>query len=124
MAQTEVTINWTNENNDIAETYEIHRSQTSGFTPDSSTKIDQVPPTANQFTDKVPDGTYYYKIKAIRKDKSETTGDIQLVASCGGSAPATTQYVIDKPTLSTTEDISNFPVGGIVTLSAFSTSTQ
>ena len=84
--ETEVTINWTNENNDIAETYEIHRSQTSGFTPSASTKVAETLSSVNEFTEKLADGTYYYKIKVINEHNTRVSSETEVICDCEANA--------------------------------------
>ena len=71
----DVTINWESKNNDVVYGYEVHRSQTSGFTPDSSSKVADVASTVNTYTEALGDGTYYYKIVGFNQFFTKPTSN-------------------------------------------------
>jgi fibronectin type 3 domain-containing protein len=65
VANQDVTLNWTASTDTVGVTgYEVHRSATSGFTPDASSKIANV--AAATYKDAtVTGGTWYYKVIAV-----------------------------------------------------------
>lgn len=82
---TEVRLSWTQENNSKALGYEIHRSDVSGFAPDNTSLIDTVG-VVNEYTDEVPNGTYYYKIVVFNSYGSSSSGEFEMVAYCESTA--------------------------------------
>lgn len=84
----DVGLTWTaaTDNVDVA-SYEVHRSTTSGFTPDSGTKVSEVTGTSATVTG-VPVGTSYFKV--IARDTSGNAGPPSAQASATVAAPQVT----------------------------------
>ena len=63
----DVTVSWGAAADNVAVTgYEVHRSASSGFTPDSSTLVGQTDGSTTTFTERgVPNGTWYYRVIAV-----------------------------------------------------------
>lgn len=91
--KTQVNLSWDTINNSRAYFYEIHRSSTSGFTPDSSTLVDKIVGEQNTYTDEVENGTHYYKIRATNSFTKKDSSEFELAASCKTTDVVTTDVL-------------------------------
>ncbi|MBB2968565.1 LamG-like jellyroll fold domain-containing protein [Leifsonia aquatica] len=82
-----VSLSWTAATDNVGVTaYQVHRSTTSGFTPDGSTLIGTVSSTSA--TDTLPGmGTYYYRIVAVDAAGNSGAPSDQATATLGDTTP-------------------------------------
>ena len=107
-----VQLEWTAATDDVGVTgYDIHRSATDGFTPDTSTLIAQS--TTTSYTDNVTAGTWYYRVTA-----TDTTGQVGPPSdqAQGDSLADTTD-----PDIQITSPTDGSTVSGTITITAEAT---
>jgi hypothetical protein len=93
--------------------YNVHRSQTSGFTPSAGNRIGQ--PTSTGYTDTsfASAGTYYYLVTA-----EDAKGNVSAPSN---EAPAQVPFDTTAPTVSLTAPAAGATVSGFVTITASAT---
>jgi fibronectin type 3 domain-containing protein len=84
-----VNLGWTASTDDVGVLrYNVHRSTTSGFTPDATNRIAQ--PTGTSYSDaSLPVGTYYYKVTAEDAAGNVSTPSAQVSATVADGTPPT-----------------------------------
>lgn len=75
-------IEWENTNNEFVDGYEIHASNTSGFTPDDTTLLGTVAPTVNMFESTIDNGTWFFVVKGFNEFFESLTGEVERTIDC------------------------------------------
>ena len=104
-----VTLSWAASSDNVGVArYNLHRSQTAGFTPATGNRVAQ--PTGTSYTDSgLAAGTYYYRVTAEDAAGNVSAPSPQLTAVVPADQP---------PTVSVTAPATGATVSGTVTVSA------
>lgn len=92
-----VVLEWQSSTDDTGVShYNVHRSQTSGFTPSAATRIAQ--PTGTGYTDSgLPAGTYYYRVTAEDAAGNVSGASAELAAAVPADEPPSVAVTSPAP---------------------------